>query len=369
MAAYNEADIVREAVSKLIEQGIDVYLIDNASTDGTADRVADFLGNGLIGIEIAQHFENGREIFDLTAQLKLKERVARRLGYDWYLQVDADEIRYAPWPACSLLEGINRVDAAGYNLIDFKLFNFRPTQDAVVGSDVESSLTRYSESESFNQRQVKAWKACPEVDIATLGGHQIIVPNARIFPTRFVLKHYPVRSLEHGRRKIIAERKARFSQAERQRGWHLQYDKMEAVNTKDIFWDSATLTPFDFERESLNLLVESNGVLSQTLYDIYITSRFLDDASFARHWIGRLEREGRGSGLYKQNNFQFVVMFAKIAKFEFGSGKLLLGLQHLGLAIWRSHANIRIILQLFASFLREKIIKSLNSAARRRHIL
>lgn len=359
MAAYNEADIIREAISKLIEQGIDVYLIDNASTDGTANRVADLVGNGLIDIERAQYFENGREIYDWTSLLKLKEQVSRRLGYDWYLHVDADEIRYAPWPRCSLLEGVDRVDAAGYNLIDFKLFNFRLTEDAVVGSDFESIITLYTESESFNQRQVRAWKACPEVDIATLGGHQIIVPNARVFPTRFVLKHYPVRSLEHGRRKIITERKARFSQSERQRGWHMQYDHIEAADSRDIFLNSAALTPFDFERESLNLLVESDEVRSQMLYDLYITSQLLDEARFARYWIGRLEREGEESDLYKENHSQIVVMFVKIARFEFGDGKLLLGFQHLVMAIWRSRANIKSILQLFTLYLREKIAKSL----------
>lgn len=369
MAVYNEADIVREAVSKLIEQGIDVYLIDNASTDGTAHRVADLVGNGLIDIENAQYFENAREIYDWTALLKLKEQVARRLGYDWYLHVDADEIRYAPWPRCSLLEGIDRVDAAGYNLINFKLFNFRPTEDTLAGSDFESSLTLYSAGERFNQRQVKAWKACPEFDIATLGGHQIMVPNARVFPTRFILKHYPVRGLEHARRKIIAERKARFSQSERQRGWHMQYDHVETIESKDVFWDPAALTSFDFERERLKLLAESNDALSQTLYELHTTTRLLDKAGFARYWTGRLEREGKGSHLYKEDDFEIIVMFAKIALFEFGHGQLVPGFQHLVLAIWRSHANIRIILQLSALFLREKIAKGIQSAARRLHIL
>lgn len=290
LAVYNEADIVCEAVDKLIAQGVDVYLIDNASSDGTAERVADRVGRGLVDIEQARFFEDGREVYDWTALLRLKETVSRRLGYDWYLHVDADEIRYAPWPGVTLREGLDRVDAAGYNLVNFKLFNFRISADTVIAGDFESSLTLYSGSERYNQRQVKAWRAHPDVDIAALGGHHIRVPDARVFPTRFIHKHYPVRSLEHGRRKILAERKARFSNAERQRGWHVQYDHLAEVDAKDVFWDPAQLTAFDFERESHALFVESSGVLSEAIGES--TGGALDEASFAPRWASRLSQAG-----------------------------------------------------------------------------
>jgi hypothetical protein len=294
MAVYNEADIVREAVDKLIAQGVDVYLIDNASTDGTAERVADRVGRGLVDIETARFCENGREVYDWTALLKLKEALSRRLGYDWYLHVDADEIRYAPWPGVSLREGLDRVDAAGYNLVNFKLFNFRLTEATVVDpSDVESSMTLYSGTERYNQRQVKAWKADPAVDIAVLGGHHIQVPKPRVYPIRFIHKHYPVRSLAHGRRKILAERKARFSEAEKARGWHVQYDHLAEVDPKDVFWDPATLTPFDFERESHALFVESSQVLSETLGE---GAEPLDEAGFVPRWFERLVASGVEQG-------------------------------------------------------------------------
>lgn len=290
MAVYNEADVVREAVTKLIEHGVDVYLIDNASTDGTAERVADLVGRGVVDIETVRFYEDGREVYDWTALLKMKEQVSRRLPHGWFLHVDADEIRYAPWPGVSLREGLDRVDAAGYNLVNFKLFNFRLTDSTVVdASDFESSMTLYSGTERFNQRQVKAWKSHPAVDIAALGGHHIRVPDARVFPTRFIHKHYPVRSLEHGRRKILAERKARFSNAEKARGWHVQYDHLADVDPKDVFWDAAKLTAFDFERESAALFVESSGVLAETWGE---GGEALDDTSFTPRWVERLQQSG-----------------------------------------------------------------------------
>lgn len=144
MAVYNEADIILESVSKLLQHGVDVHLIDNASTDGTVERVQHLVGRGLIDIERLQFFEDGREVYNWTALLKAKEALARRLGYDWYLHVDADEIRLPPWPGLSLREGIDRVDAAGFNLINFKLFNFRLTAGLVPGPEYESTMLDFS---------------------------------------------------------------------------------------------------------------------------------------------------------------------------------------------------------------------------------
>lgn len=308
MAVYNEADIVREAVVKLVEQGVDVYLIDNASTDGTAERVSDLVGRGVVDIENARFYENGREVYDWTALLKLKEAVSRRLGYDWYLHVDADEIRYAPWPGVSLREGLDRVDAAGYNLVNFKLFNFRLTDTTIVDpSDFEASMTLYSGSERFNQRQVKAWQAHPAVDIAALGGHHIQVPNARLFPTRFIHKHYPVRSLEHGRRKILAERKARFSDAEKARGWHVQYDHLADIDPKDVYWDPALLSAFDFDRESHALFVESSAVLAETFGE---GADLLDEASFVPRWQERLV----GSGVDQDHASRLILVASRLGQ-------------------------------------------------------
>jgi hypothetical protein len=292
MAVYNEADIVRETVLKLIAHEVDVFLIDNASTDGTAAQVADLVGRGVIDIQTARFTENGREVYDWTSLLRMKEDVARRLGHDWFLHVDADEIRYAPWPGMSLREGFDRVDNAGYSLVNFKLFNFRLTASSPPGGDVESTMTAYSPSEYFNQRQVKAWKASDAVDIATLGGHHVRVPGGRIYPTRFIHKHYPVRSLEHGRRKILAERKARFSQAERQRGWHVQYDSMEHVDASDVYWDPRKLQEFDLGHECLCLLAESSAVLAQRLSDVDAGMQRLTDTNFVAQWMERLCRAG-----------------------------------------------------------------------------
>jgi len=265
LATYNEADIVVEAVRKLIAGGVDVYVIDNGSTDGSAELLSPYVGKGVVDLRTVRFHEDGREIYDWTALLKLKESVARELGYDWYLHVDADEIRYAPWPGVALREGLDRVDHSGYNLVNFKLFNFRLTQDLAASDDFEAAMPDYSAGEYFNQYQVKAWKAHPDIDIAGFGGHIARRPDARIYPVRFIHKHYPVRSLEHGRRKILQERKQRFSTAEKQRGWHVQYDAMADVLPQDVFWAPERLARFELQRECLDLLGEGAEVACNLL--------------------------------------------------------------------------------------------------------
>jgi hypothetical protein len=265
LATYNEADIIEESVHKLIAGGVDVFVIDNGSTDRTAELLAPLVGRGVVDIRTVKFHEDGREIYDWTSILRMKEALSRELAYDWYLHVDADEIRYAPWPHVSLQEGLDRVDSSGYNLVNFKLFNFRLTHDLPASGDYERDMPDYSAGEYFNQYQVKAWKAHPEIDIASFGGHIARRPDARIYPIRFIHKHYPVRSLEHGRRKILQERKQRFSQAEKQRGWHVQYDQMAEVSASDVFWAPERLATFDLQTECFDLLEEGADVACNLL--------------------------------------------------------------------------------------------------------
>lgn len=315
MAVYNEADVVREAVTKLIAHGVDVHLIDNASTDGTAARVADLVGRGLTDIETVRFLEDGREVYDWTALLRLKEQRSRELGYDWYLHVDADEIRLPPWPGASLREGLDRVDASGYQLVNFRLYNFRLTADLPENTtDFEAAMPLYSATERFNQRQVKAWRAHPEVDLASLGGHHVRTPGARVFPTRFIHKHYPVRSFAHGQRKIMAERKARFSHAEKARGWHVQYDHLAQVRHEDVFWDAAQLQRFDLEHECRTLLAESADVLAATFAEQPPGAPLAADEGFELRWAQRM----LAAGVEQAHALQLLAVASRLAQMVAG---------------------------------------------------
>jgi len=177
-----------------------------------------------------------------TAREAVRQAVelAARLDADWFIHHDADEFREGPWPGVSLADAIARVDREGYNAIDFALLDFRPTAEQPDASgDPREALVFYETGAAFNRPQVKCWKKAPgPVDLVTSGGHDVAFDGRRVYPLRFLLRHYSVRSAEHGARKRMVERPYRDD--ERRRGWHRQYD-----DQAPIIRDSSTLTRFD----------------------------------------------------------------------------------------------------------------------------
>jgi glycosyltransferase involved in cell wall biosynthesis len=265
MSAYNEADVIDESIQKLIQQEVDVYLLDNGSTDDTVEIANQFLDKGLIKVERCVFTENGKEVYDWTALLKRKEELARQLDYDWFMHVDADEIRYSPWAHRNLREGIELVDQMGFNLINFRLFNFRLTQEKSANQSIEDALTHYSVVEQFNRMQVKVWKKSSGIDLVSHAGHLAMLPQPKIFPIRFIHKHYPVRSAEQGSRKIIKERLARYSTSDRRKGWHVQYDHMSLDDyqiRQELIWDAKELKRFDELEITNELFMDASKLLA-----------------------------------------------------------------------------------------------------------
>ena len=262
MAIHNEVDIIKESVSKLISQGVDVYLIDNNSTDGSIEAVSHLVGKGIVDIEVLKFFEDGKEVYDWTSILRRKEALSKSLNYSWYLHVDADEIRYSPWKGSSLCEGLERVNFEGYNLVDFKLFNFRLTNEYSFDADFENSMPLFSLAEEFNSLQVKAWKKNDSIQLANTGGHLAELNSGNIYPLKFILKHYPIRSASHGHKKVFLERKLRFSDFEKSKGWHVQYNDFVDNNDEQFFYNTHYLFRFDFLEQQAKIYEEGIALIT-----------------------------------------------------------------------------------------------------------
>ena len=228
MTAYNEADIIVPAISRLIDQGIEVYLIDNWSTDNTFENASQLLGKGLIAIEKFPN-DGPTRYYEWTRLLSRIEELASRLSADWFIHHDADEIRESPWVGVTLKDAIYRVDQSGFNAFDHTVVVFPPVDNGFVpGTDFGSYFSYFD----FGRRpthfsQIKAWKnlGCP-IRLVNSGGHQAEFAGRQVYPFKFLLKHYPIRSQAHGDRKIFAERIQRFSPEEKAKGWHKQYDSL-----------------------------------------------------------------------------------------------------------------------------------------------
>src|SRR5690606_1201477 len=134
--------------------------------------------------------------------------------------------------------------------------DFRPVDDGFrPGDPLERTLARFE----FGKRaghfsQVKAWKQGTEaVALAKSGGHNAAFAGRRVFPYKFLLRHYPLRSPQQARRKVFAERMTRFSPGERAKGWHIQYDGLQP--DASFLWPDG-LTEFDAGNTRRDCVVE-----------------------------------------------------------------------------------------------------------------
>lgn len=225
MTSYNEADIIYYTIKRLVDQGIEVYLIDNWSTDATVSTAKKLLGNGLLGIERFPP-EGPARFYEWTQLLRRVEQLSNTLDADWFIHHDADEVRQTLWIGTNLKEGLYHVDQCKCNAVDHTCIVFPPVDDYFQGGDPETYFNYYE----FGNRpghflQIKAWKNLGiAVSLAASGGHEVQFQGRRVYPYKFLLKHYPIRSQTHGRKKVLSERKPRLSPEERARGWHIQYD-------------------------------------------------------------------------------------------------------------------------------------------------
>src|SRR5262249_28009319 len=255
--------------------------MDHHSTDGTVAAVEPYLGRGLVGIERfpgrspAPGTDTTR--FTLGAIMRRKEQLACELPADWFINHDADEFRDSPWAHLDLKGAIRAADRSGFNAIDFEVLNFRPTHDRFQpGYPVRDAFQFYERGQISNNAQIRCWKrALGPVDLASTGGHEAIFAGRRVFPVRFILRHYPIRGQAHGERKVFQERLPRFDKDERLRGWHAHYDRFR--QGQSFLRVPQTLTFYDPETVRFDLLLRHREVeeLSQATAE---SRRTLDEA-------------------------------------------------------------------------------------------
>lgn len=234
--AYNEADVILGTVRDLLAQGIEVHVLDNWSTDGTPELLAPLVAAG--GLTVERFPARDAPVrYEWAAILRRVEQVAAHSGADWCVLHDADERRRGPWPDRDLRASLYEVSRRGFDAVDHTVWEYHPVDDAFrPGQDLEAAMRHWSVPKvGANRTQVKAWNRPGErVDLVSSGGHEASFTGRRLFPYHFLLKHYPIRSQHHGERKVLVDRKPRFSADERRRLWHRHYDHVRAGH--DFLW-------------------------------------------------------------------------------------------------------------------------------------
>lgn len=227
LATFDEERFVAHCIEHLVSQGVQVYVIDNESTDATVEIAERYRGRGLVEIETFPR--DGA--YAWAPLLRRKEALASTLEADWFLHVDADEIRLPPRSGITLADAFAEVDRRGYDAVNFLEFTFVPTREEPDHDHprFQQTMTRYYPFLPSFPDRLNAWKRQEKpVDLASSGGHRVDFPGLRLYPESFPMRHYLFLSAEHAVRKYV-ERV--YDAGEVESGWHR---RRAALGAEDI---------------------------------------------------------------------------------------------------------------------------------------
>jgi glycosyltransferase involved in cell wall biosynthesis len=236
LATFNEERFITGCLEHLIGQGVEVYLIDNCSTDRTVEIAERYLGRGLIDIET---FPRTEGVYKWRSILERKEQLATTLEADWFMHADADEVRLPPRSTRTLVQTFAEVEAQGYSAVNFLEFTFVPTREAPDHDHPHfwQTMRWYYPFLRWFPHRLNAWKRQPErVDLASSGGHRVQFPRLRMYPESFKMRHYLFLSVPHAIRKYVGKS---YDPAEVQNGWHgwrarLMAERIELPSQKEL---------------------------------------------------------------------------------------------------------------------------------------
>lgn len=224
LATYNEQRFVGACIENLTRQGFETYLLDNESTDRTVEIARQYRGRGLIAIESLPR--DG--VYRWERILQRKVEIAQISGHDWFMHVDADEIRLPPPRFRTIQEALGEVDSQGYNAVNFSELCFVPTREEPDHDHAQFQHTMrwYYAIRPFPNNRLNLWKRQPaSPDLATSGGHQIDFPGLRVYPIDFPMRHYLFLSAAHAKEKWVDRH---YDPQELERGWHRSRAQLQA---------------------------------------------------------------------------------------------------------------------------------------------
>jgi glycosyltransferase involved in cell wall biosynthesis len=224
ISVRNEAYHLQFLLPALANQGIDVVIIDNDSTDETPRLLREYNKSPVLRVERVPF----RGYFSLQELLEAEQQTIQSLPHDWVIHHDADEIMESSMEGCSLRDAIQEAHDNGFNAVNFEEFVFLPPVDSdFFGKDYHRGILQYYFFEPKKNRLNRAWRRDSNLSNILGAGHNLAGSDLSVFPVNHILRHYIVLSYEHAKQKYLTRI---FSQEEIRRGWHKNRLSVNEVN-------------------------------------------------------------------------------------------------------------------------------------------
>jgi len=221
---YNEIELLPYKIDYMTKNGIDTYIFDNMSTDGSWEWLQKH--------KIPAERFNSDGMFNLVLNMKLVEDKIHQLKPGWAILSGAD-IFYTHLAHKNLREAIENIDQSGYNAVNsgFRAFNFRYTEspEEILGKNKDPRLVYKYYTEDVVKDTCIA-KYCPGLKIA---GDHFIVPNQKTYKNNnLIFLHYCFRHDAKLRKtEQYQRRKKAWDAGKTPIGWGRHYKRMVENNS------------------------------------------------------------------------------------------------------------------------------------------
>jgi glycosyltransferase involved in cell wall biosynthesis len=198
LLCYNDGDLLEESIRYLLEQDHDLVVWDHGSTDETPTVLERFRPQCVEVRRIPREFD----FYDLYPAMSRHLIESYTEQYDWISWPDQDEFLEGPARDRSYYEYVVDAYESGIDWIEFRNFNFWCTdEDDPDVPETTKRVRRYSLRPDCPPR-IRSWRA-KATNIRHFNHNPLEgAPSPRLFN----LRHYPMRSPEQMRSRVLRDR-------------------------------------------------------------------------------------------------------------------------------------------------------------------
>jgi glycosyltransferase involved in cell wall biosynthesis len=258
---FNEMDVLEENLKFYIDQGFETVVVDNGSTDGSYELCKKYLGKGIVKLSQIRTKE-----FDTRLLLKEATLLYKEENPDWVILADADEFIEPFEKKLSLREAIEIEANNGNTIIPLNHFMFKITEKD--NPSISNTLERMKFYGKANDAgRAKIWKDSRYVEINNPHASSFINKEEyKPSNNKFVLRHYPLRSILQAAAKVKRVRPSLNNPF----AWNIHYLGIDDI--KSIIEESEGLNKYNDDRNwKFDIQIESDNTENNNILKYYLT--------------------------------------------------------------------------------------------------